>query len=231
MTEGESTAFWNSFWPSFWSGTASGAITGLITGIVVGYILLKYQRGVEERSTANSYARELSVILDELRTALSKDDVLSIQSVRNTVPHAASAAGAILKGLPLTLWQESLPVHKKLVGHAIELQRALAQYDARATEADSILQRKIREFNHSRDSISANDSYYHKLAVGRLFGVSTEMLLPWLESSGPEAIQRCDQAWEVISKNDRLSDLAIELQERREVLKGLVRHLLAAIDA
>jgi hypothetical protein len=84
------------FWPSFWSGSASGVITGITTGLVVGYDLLRYQRGIEGRNFQKACARELSLKLDQLRGALTQQDVLNIVTVANAIPAPLSTAIGLL---------------------------------------------------------------------------------------------------------------------------------------
>ena len=224
-------AFWNSFWPSFWSGSASGVITGVITGLVVGFILLRYQRGIEERASAKAYGREFSVKLDELRAALSQDDVLSIISVGSAVPKAAAAAIAALKDSPLTLWRDVLPKYEHLLSLAIALQKSYAAFNALAGEADQILDQRVRAFNHQRGAISANDPVYRQLGVGMLFGISIDRLLPWLASHGPGTPEPYIDAWAQISQHARLAELAPMLVQARVRLKSTAQQLLAAVDA
>ena len=227
----EVAAFWSSFWPSFWSGSASGVITGVITGLVVGFILLRYQRDVEERASVKVYGRELSIKLDELRGALTQDDVLSIDSVRSAVPKAAAAAIAILKDSPLTLWREALPEYGNLLNLAIDLQKSYASFNALADEADQILGQRVRAFNHQRGAISANDPVYRQLGVGMLFGSSIDQLLPWLASHGPTTPEPYVAAWAQISQHARLAELAPLLEQARESLKNAAQKLLSAVDA
>ena len=227
----EVAAFWSSFWPSFWSGSASGVITGVITGLVVGFILLRYQREIEERASAKVYGRELSIKLDELRGALTQDDILNIISVRSAVPKAAAAAIDILKDSPLTLWREALPTHGNLLSLAIDLQKSFASFNALADDADQILKQRVRAFNHQRGAISANDPVYHQLGVGMLFGTSIDQLLPWLGSHGPTTPEPYVTAWAQISQHARLAELAPLLRQAREDLKSAAQQLLSAVDA
>lgn len=227
----EAVNFWASFWPSFWSGSASGVFTGLVTGLVVGYVLLRYQRGLEERSTGKAFARELSIKRDELRRALSQGDVLSIMSTKDAVPKNAALAIATLTEAPLTLWRDVLPQHKELLNHAVDLQKSYTAFMSLAEETDQILHQRVRAFNHQRGAISANDPVYHQLSVGMLFGIPINNLLPWLASHGPATAEPYIEAWGHISQDTRLMDLAPLLQQARGNLKSAANLLMSAIDA
>lgn len=226
----EALAFWASFWPSFWSGTASGITTGLVTGLVVGIILLRYQRGVEERATIKAYDAALSVKLDGLRRALSSRDVLNITSAVSAAPTAASQALSILQALPITVWKDALPKRTKLLQLALDLQRFYAAFNALASETDELLIQLVRSFNHGRGADSANDALYRQMSIGFIFGRPIAELLPWLASHGPGNPEPYEHAWTQISQNARLAELQQLLPTARSLLETTAQELLVAIE-
>lgn len=225
------SAFWEAFWPSFWSGSASGVITGLITGLVVGIILLRYQKLHEERLAVRAYGRELSIKLDELRSALTLEDVLQIDSVQHAVPQPVAKTIAVLKELPITLWREALPGHLHLLSLAIELQKSHATFMTLAIRLDETVKQWVRAFNHQRGVSSGNDPGYLHMAVGMLFGRSIEGLLPWVASLGVTTPEACLEVWAPLSQDPEIQYLTPLLQHERARLNDLGRQLLGAIDA
>jgi hypothetical protein len=236
----EVVAFWTAFWPSFWSGAASGVVTGLVTGLVVGFILLRYQRGIEQRASIKEYARALSVKRDELRGALSQNDAQlpHIDFAKEAVPFSAVDAIAALKDVPLTLWRENLPHESHLLDLAIQLQKSYAAFNAIASEVDQTLQQLVRAYNHQQDAIRVDDPAnwlddraYHVFCVGMLFRFSIEQLLPWLTLNGSKTKESYIEAWTQISKDPQIENLGALLCQAREKLKMNASELLAEIDA
>lgn len=226
----EKSEFWDSFWPSFWSGSASGIITGVFTGFVVGYVMLRYQRGIEERASKENYRRELSIKISDLRQALGESDVLNIMAAKLSMPNSAKAAMAILAGLPLTLWQEALPEKANILNAAINLQKAYASFGLVASETDQRIQQRVRSYNHARGTFLHGDQTLNHLCVGMLLGVSIENLLPWLPSIGDETLDYYSKIWNELSQDDSFAKSASLLQEKRAILKLSANDLLKEIS-
>lgn len=226
----EAAAFWSAFWPSFWSGSAAGVVTGLITGLVVGFVLLRYQRGIEKRASAEAHGRALSVKLDELRGALTQHDVIYIDSVQAAVPKSAAAAVVSLKDAPLVLWKEMLPKHRGLLDLAIDLQKSHASFKALAGEADELLRQRVRAFNYKRQVHSMNDPIHCRSGIGMLFEVPMEQLLPVLVPDGSSTPEPWLAAWAQISQDTRLTELGPLLRQARADLKTAGERLLVAVN-
>ena len=226
----EAVAFWTSFWPSFWSNAASGVVTGIVTGLVVGYILLRHQKGIESRSLAVSFGRELSAKLDRLRQALVLQDVINISSARSALPIPVFAALEHLQDAPLSQWENAVPEKKALIGCTIGLQKTAARYTSVAAQVDQLLQQRVRTFNHQRGAISVNDGVYFKYSIGTILGVSGAQLLPWLSSDGPDSIEPYETAWKFIGSDGQLTELAEQLRIARSEAKSMAAALLKEID-
>lgn len=230
-TTPEAVAFWSSFWPSFWSNAASGVVTGLVTGLVVGYILLRHQKGIEARSLAVSFGRELSVKLDRLRQALALQDVINITNARSALPVPVSSALEHLKDAPLSQWESAVFDKRAVIGCAINLQKIAARYTSVAAQVDQLLQQRVRAFNHQRGAINVNDGVYFMYSVGTMLGVSGAQLLPWLSSDGPGSIEPYETAWQFIGSDERLTALAEQLRIARNEANAMAARLLKEIDA
>jgi hypothetical protein len=226
----ESVAFWAAFWPSFWSSGLSGLITSLLTALIAGVILFRYQRGVEHRSLQQTYARELSLILDPLREALSKDDVVNISSFTNAVPESAQAAAKLLGNVPLTVWKDMIEKKQDLVEKMLVLQRSRTDYLNLAAKADQLLHRNVRSFNHQRGASSTNDLAYFKYSVGIMLGLPGNQLLPWLVSEGPDKLVAYETAWTAISADPAMVQMGETIKNSRNQLKLAAVQLLSVID-
>ena len=117
-----------------------------------------------------------------------------------------------------------------LVGKMIDLQRAHTDYLNLAASADQLLHGKVRQFNHQRGAISANDPVYFKYSVGVILGLPGTQLLPWLSSDGPTTLEAYEAAWTIISSDSSLVQTGELIKNSREQLKVTASNLLSAID-
>lgn len=227
----EATAFWAAFWPALWSGAIYSVICGIVAGVVVGIVVLRYQKGAERRALAQTHSRELSLKLNQLRTALAQRDVVNFESAHAAVPIPATSALQALKDAPLTFWRETLPKQSPILDAAIELQKRCAHFSSIAAEVDHELRQQVRAFNHARDADSVNDAPYHQFGVGRLLGISGEQLLPWVSSMGPSTLEPYEQAWHKISEKGKLTELMSPFKQARDAVSEAAEILLRAVNA
>lgn len=70
----EAIAFWASFWPDLYSDLISSVVTSLLIGSFIVWL----ERHIEARDTRKSYEREVSVMRQRLREAVSCPDTFTL---------------------------------------------------------------------------------------------------------------------------------------------------------
>jgi hypothetical protein len=165
-------AFFASFWPSLWSGILSS----IVTGIIVGLILIYWQRSLENRIARRRYARELSILKEKVREAISIPDSFNIISAIASIPLQAKGLMTLLREVPVTLWREELPNEKPFLSLAHGFQRAYSEFKINALEFDKLLSQFARNFNGAQGRMQVNDGFIISYVLGRLQGVVPEEL-------------------------------------------------------
>ena len=225
----EAAAFWASFWPAFWSGAVYSVICGVISGLVVGLVVLRYQRGWEARTALRGYERDLSLLLDDLRSALSEPEVVALGSAQRAVPVAAGAALTHLKAAPLSLWRDHIPSKTTLIQAAIDLQRRATEFLGAAREFDNGVAQVARSYNYDHQTVANHDGPISQYLIGRTLGVDHEQLLKWIPDTGVNYSIPFEKIW--TSLDSPVQKLGSRFTERREALMKQAHVLLRAIDA
>lgn len=227
----EANTFWASFWPALWSGAIYSVICRVISGIVVGVVVLRYQRGWEGRAAQRAYERDLSLLLGNIRNALSEPEVVNVGSAQEAMPIAAGAALTHLKAAPFTLWRDHLSSHSALIRAALDLQKRAAEFLGSARELDNKLQQLARSYNHSRHTVANHDLPIRQYAVGRILGFGHEQLLPWFSEMGVNSTTSFADIWSGFTADPSVHAFGARFVELRRALINQGHVLLGALDA
>ncbi|MBU4013104.1 MAG: hypothetical protein KJ550_06530 [Proteobacteria bacterium] len=226
----EALAFWTAFWPALWSGAIYSVICGIVVGVIVGIVLILFQKGSEKRAIAQNHARDLSLKMDQLRNAISLEDVVTITHAKDTMPAPATAVLQALSDSPLTLWRETLPKKAIILDAAINLQKCCANYNGIASAVDHELRQQVRAYNHAKTLQSINDKPYHMYAVGKMLDFSGESLLQWVSSTS-RTVEPYEKVWETIRQTGRVVQLMPQLQQARGAVLDAVETIRRTINA
>ena len=226
----EAVAFWTAFWPALWSGAIYSIICGVVVGVIVGIVLLWFQKGIEKRAIAQNHDRDLSLKMDQLRNAISTEEVVIISSAKHTLPAPATAVLQALSDSPLTLWRETLPKKALILDAAINLQKCCANYNGIATAIDHEFEQQVRAYNHARNADGINDPPYRHYAVGKMLGYSEEKLLQWVSSEGPRTVDRYEEVWKTIRQTGRVVQLMPQLEQARGAVLDAVETIRRTIN-
>ena len=219
------------FWPALWSGIVSSIITGVIVGLFVGLLLLDWQRSVEDRAARQSYAREVSVLRQNIREAVAIPDVFRIGTARNSVPPQAEAAMEILRELPISMWREELPQEKAFLDSTHDFQRAYAAFVSSATEFDTNLSQFARGYNAARGVIQVNDGMVTAYVLGRSQGFEAAKLSQWLDLGSKEIPPWLEEALALATKDDSLRKSHQQYATARNALVEALNRLIRSVDA
>ncbi len=211
----ESSQFWMAFWPALYSGV----IYSIVTGIVVGLSVLFVQRYAEKRMARRSYARELSILKDQIREAMSGPEQFTISSASGSAPQLARHAIEVIRPWPISLWREELADHKALLDNIYELQVSYSQFKIVAQHLDHLLQQFSRAFNGRKNRISANDSPLRAFILGRLSGIESAALLPWLDMPSPVVPPWIEEGFTEAEQNRDIVSAHHEYAEKRQKLQ------------
>ena len=173
----EAVAFWASFWPALYSGFGYSIFTGLVVGLVI----VSYQRAMERRLARASFAREVSLMRQHLREAVSRPDTFVISSAEASIPPRAEAVMTVIRDLPISLWRDELVGQKTLLNAVHDLQLSHSAFRVAALHLDHLLGQFARRFNATRGAISANDQAAVSYILGSLQGFKSPDILPWID--------------------------------------------------
>jgi hypothetical protein len=223
----ESAQFWMAFWPALYSGV----IYSIVTGIVVGIVVLFVQRHAEKRAARMSYARELSILKDQIREAMSCPNPFTISSACQSAPHPAKQAVEVVRPWPISLWREELTDHKALLNTIHELQISYSLFMIAAQHLDHLLQQFCRTYNGRRNAISANDPPLWSYILGRLSGFESAHLLPWLNMPSPDVPPWIEEGFTEAEQNKDIISAHGEYMGKRKKLQSTADVLIQELNA
>lgn len=223
----EHAAFNAQFWPALWSGIVSS----ILIGVIVGLFLLYWQRSVEDRAARQSYAREVSVLRQNIREAVAIPDVFTIGSARNSVPPQAEAAMKILREQPISMWREELSQKKPFLDSAHDFQRAYAAFVSSAAEYDKNLSQFARGYHAARGVIQVNDGMVAAYVLGRFQGFEAAKLSQWLDLESKEIPPWLEEALALATKDDKLRKSHEQYATARNALAEALKRLIRSVDA
>jgi hypothetical protein len=223
----ERIAFFASFWPSLWSGILSS----IVTGIIVGLILIYWQRSLENRLARRGYARELSILKEKVREAISIPDSSNINSAIASIPSQAEGLKNLLREVPISLWHEELPNEKPFLNLAHGFQQAYSEFKINALEFDKLLSQFARDFNGAQGRIQVNDGFIISYVLGRLQGVVPEELAKWIDGGLVKIPTWVEEAYVSAAKEEMILLIHKKYSASRIELVKKIEHLAKNINA
>lgn len=216
----EVTMFWISFWAQLYSGFLSSILTGLIVGLVIWCVQLR----AEQRRARNDAARELALFREKLRNAVEEPDILNFQTAADSIPPAARAIHSMVSNHPVDYWYSLLKRHRAFLDEIKGFQHAYAAFGKAAQKLDVALRRVIRLHNAARGTIAMNDPADHSYFLGRLHGMSSEQILPWIDYPIKASV-RFEASFTAAIADEEITSRADEYRRRREELVSRIEKL------
>jgi len=223
----ERITFIASFWPSLWSGILSS----IVTGIIVGLILIYWQRSLENRLARREYARELSILKEKVREAISIPDIFNLKSAIFSIPPKAEGLKNLLQEFPISLWNEELSNEKPFLNLVHGFQQAYSEFKINALEFDKLLSQFARDFNGAQDIPQMNDRSIISYVLGRLQEVEPEELAKWIGSGFGKIPSWIEEAYVSAAKEEKILLIHKKYSASRIELEKKIEHLAKNINA
>lgn len=208
----------------FWSALYAALLASLVTGVVVGLVLWRVQARAERRREHYDNARALASLRERLRAAFDQPDVINPNSVAETAPAASRAAATLLAGVPVALWERSLPESRQFLDVVKALQRAHSAFVVAAGRLEFRLHQVVRLHNAARGHDTGDDRVVRFYAIGRLNGVSSTDLLPWVDRPA-ERVQPLEEGYNAVAADPDVRQLLQPYREARDRLDEVTRLL------
>jgi hypothetical protein len=204
-------SFWESFWPNLWSGI----ISGIITGFAVGFVIWFLQKRRDERRFKRDLLIEWSAFKEDLRVALSRRDVMAIDSLA-ALPASTKGALDCLKGKPIGTWHRELLEHKTEIARILELQDQRDRFITGAEELAVQIRMAVRDAN--RDVWEGQDKPCIRYINGRVYGATEEQVAPWLGQPNLPV----ERLREVADRVLEIPEIATSIQQYSELRSTVV---------
>lgn len=223
----EAAAFWSSFWPALYSGI----LYSIVTGIVVGIIVLFVQRQANKRTVRRSYERELSLMQQQIREAVSCPNPFTITSAVASTPPQVEGAMKVIRTCPISLWREELTKSRPILDAVHELQLSYSDFRIAAHNLDHLLQQFVRIYNAAMNAIAANDPRLHAFILGRLCGFDAAQLMPWIDMPGQVPPPFLETGFTEAANDEKIKAAYATYKEKRVNVEEKLHALIEKLDA
>ena len=199
-------------------------ITGVISGLIVAVSFWFIQLQVEKNRIRHEVSRDLSLFLGRLSDSFSQPNTYNIHSAVNMLASVASVINQIIASSPIDYWQSHIidKNYRAIMNEIISFRNQYKTTKIAAQNLDIVLWQKIRLKNASENLISANDEADHAFFLGKVDGMSTEEIMPFLESGGPG---RLEPSYEYLKRDKEIATCANKYKSEREKLKAAISNL------
>jgi hypothetical protein len=128
---------------------------------------------------------------------------------------------------PVDYWYLLLKRHRAFLDEVKRFQHAHAAFGEAAQKLDVALRRVIRFHNAAGGTIVFNDPYDHAYFLGRLHGMSSEEIMPWIDHWN---VVRFESSFKAAVTDEEVTSRADEYQRRREELVSCIEKLETLLE-
>lgn len=205
-----------------------GIITGLVTGLVVGGILFYYQSWINKNEYIQSNDHDVSIFLEEIKNTIIDLNTFSLQDLK-TAPIAITTFADLANKNPFTTWKDKTNQNKPFVALIIDFQKSYFDFIKNVHNLDTEVRRIIRMQNSSRKLDQINDVVNYQYFIGKLYGLSDQDILPYLEFGQDKIYPRIKETQNILLLDPKIELLSKKYIELKNVLELKIKSFISKL--